>query len=68
MLTNIRFVGGFGTEFVVTAADAIELADVPVLFVAVIVNVYAVLALRPVTVIGLLDPFTIMVVGLLVTA
>ena len=60
--------GGFGTEFVVTAVDGGEFADVPLLFVDVSIKVYGVLAFRPVTVIGLLVPFTMMAPGLLVTA
>ena len=68
VLTNIKFVGGLGTRFVVTAVDATDLTDVPVMLVAVAVNVYDVLAFRPVIINGLLVPFTIMAPGLLVIA
>jgi len=43
-------VGAPGTDQVVTDADAVDAGPVPRLFVAVTVNVYAVPAVRPVTV------------------
>ena len=67
VLTSVRLVGGLGKEFVVTGSDAIDVTDVPEELVAVAVNVYAVLALSPVTNIGLVDPVVVMLSGVLVT-
>lgn len=68
VLTTAKLVGLFGTRLVVTGLDAIELVvEVPCLLVAVTVNVYAVLAARPVTAIGLDVPETTIFPGELVT-
>ena len=53
VLTTAKLVGGLGPELVVTGLDAVELDDLPCELVAVIVNVYDVLANKPVTTIGL---------------
>ena len=62
-----KLVGVFGTGLVVTAVDGSDAADVPAVFVAVTVNVYAVLAFSPFTVIGLVVPVVTTFPGLLVT-
>jgi hypothetical protein len=67
VLTTARLVGGFGTRFVVDGLDGSDDADFPPILVAVTVNVYDVLAARPVTAIGLDDPIEIIASGLLVT-
>jgi Na+/proline symporter len=49
----VTLVGASGTPAGVTEFDAVDVALVPIAFVAVIVNVYAVPFVNPVTVIGL---------------
>jgi len=66
VFTRFRLVGGLGKEFVVTGSEAIDVTDVPETLVAVAVNVYAVLALSPVTNIGLDDPVATIFPGELV--
>ena len=61
----VPMVGEFG--FVVTEVDALDATDVPPEFVAVTVNVYAVFADNPDTVIGEVVPVPVKPPGLLVT-
>jgi hypothetical protein len=59
----LTFVGADGTASGVTAVDALDAEDVPVPFVAVIVNVYAVPLVKPLTVIGLDVPVAVIPPG-----
>ena len=59
------FVGTF--VFVVTALDAVDKFDIPPEFVAVTLNVYAVFAINPNTIIGEVIPIDVITPGLLVT-
>ena len=52
---------------VTTDDDELEATDVPPEFVAVTVNVYAVLGVNPETVIGEVEPVPVKLPGLLVT-
>ena len=67
VLTIAKLVGGLGKEFVVTGLDAVDATDAPDTLNAVTVNVYVVLALRPVTNIGLDVPVAVILPGKLVT-
>ena len=63
----VRFVGALGTEAVVIEFVGGDSAEVPIEFVDVMVNVYEVLAARPLIVIGDVVPVTVILLGLLVT-
>ena len=66
VLTTAKFVGGLGKKLVVIELDAVELAELPCPLVAVIVNVYEVVADKPVTMIGFDAPDTTIFPGKLV--
>jgi len=60
-------VGASGVVYGVTVADAVEALPVPVVLVALTVNVYAVPLVRPTIVIGLAEPVAVIFPGFEVT-
>ena len=66
-IVGVPIVGAPGTTLGVMDADALDAEDVPFALVAVTVNVYAVPAVRPVTVNGDEDPVAVNPPGLEVT-
>lgn len=59
----VPIVGAPGALVGVTEEEATDAGDVPALFVAVTVKVYAVPLLKPLTVIGLALPLPVMLLG-----
>ena len=60
----IRFVGARGIGLNNTGDDGIDIGDVPDAFVAVIVNVYVVPFVNPLTIMGLDEPVVVIPPGL----